>query len=425
MRQPVVRLAIVLGLVSSLAVASSVAQTPRRVPPPAATSVAGETWVDAWAVGFLPTTINGTLRTSRTFENQTFRLNVFAKLGGRLARVRLTNRFTDVPLVIGAAHVAMRTHGAAIDPATDHALTFGGRATITIPPGEALWSDPVPLVVTQHADVAISIFVPGPYRPTGFHAVGLKTSYVGTGNLTAAPSFPAGVAPGEGSRSENGPTTDQVFLVSGLQVLAPASTRVIVALGDSITDGAASDVDANGSWPDVLSMRLPRLADGTPVAVINMGIGSNRFVSADRAGPTGTARFEEDVLARPRVTHVIIMEGINDISYEHVTPGTLIDAYKAAIARAHARGIKVFLATLLPIQNSVKDTPENLATQQAVNQWIRAGDGFDGVIDFEKVVQDPQNPLRIRADLTGDYVHPNTRGYRLMGEAIQLKMFEQ
>jgi lysophospholipase L1-like esterase len=119
------------------------------------------------------------------------------------------------------------------------------------------------------------------------------------------------------------------------------------------------------------------------------------------------------------------MEGINDISYEHVEPTVLIDAYKAAIARAHAKGIRVLMATLLPIQNSVKDTPANIATQQAVNAWIRAGRGFDGVIDFEKVVQDPQNPLRIRADLTTDFVHPNTLGYRLMGESIDLTLFEK
>lgn len=420
MRHLIARVAIVLGLASALAVAPSPARTLRNGP---RTAAAAETWVDSWAVSYLPTTVNGTLRTSRTFENQTLRLNVFAKLGGRMARVNLTNRFTDVPLVVGAAHIAMRTQGAAIDPATDQVLTFGGRATTTIPPGETCWSDPVALVVAQHADVAISIFVPGPYRPTGFHAAGLKTSYVGSGNLTAAPSFPPVGDTGQGPRPDHSPTLDSVFLVSGLQVLAPSRTRVIVALGDSITDGAASETDANGSWPDVLSMRLPHLADGTPVSVINMGIGSNRFVSAAQAGPTGTERFDDDVLARPNVTHLVIMEGINDISYEHASADTLIAAYKAAIARAHAKGIKVILATLLPIQNSVKDTPENVATQQAVNRWIRAGEGFDGVIDFETVVQDPQNPLRIRADLTGDYVHPNTRGYRLMGDAIDLGLF--
>jgi lysophospholipase L1-like esterase len=391
---------------------------------PAAAPAGAARWIDAWAVSFLPTTVNGTLQSSRTFEGQTLRLIVFAKLGGTQARVKFTNKFTAVPLVIGGAHIALRTSGAAIDPGSDRALTFNQRPAVTIPPGEELWSDPVPLVVKEHTDLAVSVFVPDSYRPTGFHRTGLKTSYIGTGDLTAAASIPAGAPPeARGGRGDSW-TTDQVFLVSGLQVLAPASTRVIVALGDSITDGAASDTDANGSWPDVLSKRLPKLPDGTPVAVINMGIGSNRFVSADRAGPTGTQRLDDDVLGRPNVTHLIILEGINDISYEQIKPEELIDAYKSAIAKAHAKGIKVLMATLLPIQNSVKDTPANIAAQQAVNRWIRAGDGFDGVIDFEAVVQDPQNPLRIRANLTGDFVHPNTQGYRLMGDSIDLKLFE-
>jgi lysophospholipase L1-like esterase len=383
----------------------------------------GTTWIDAWAASYTPTTVNGTLQSSRTFENQTLRLNVFATLGGTQARVKFTNTYTDVPLAIGGAHVALRRTAASIDPATDRALTFGGQTTVTIPPGAELWSDPAPLVVRQHADVAISVFIPGPYRPTGFHRTGLKTGYLGPGDQTAVASISSGAPPAARNGRGGGDTIDQVYLVSGLQVLAPADTRVIVALGDSITDGAASDTDANGSWPDVLSRRFAASSGGAPVAVINMGIGSNRFVSAAHAGPTGTERLEEDVLERPNITHLIIMEGINDISYEHVAPTVLIDAYKAAVARAHARGIKVLIATLLPIQNSVKDTPENIAAQQAVNAWIRAGEGFDGVIDFEKVVQDPQNPLRIRADLTADFVHPNTLGYRLMGESIDLRLF--
>jgi lysophospholipase L1-like esterase len=385
----------------------------------------GTAWIDAWAVSYTPTTVNGTLQSSRSFENQTLRLNVFAKLGGTQVRVKFTNRYTSVPLVIGGAHVALRSTGASIDPATDRALAFSGQSMVTIQPGADLWSDPVPLAVRQHTDVAISVFIPGAYRPTGFHRTGLKTGYLGPGDQTGAASISSGAPPAARDGRGGGDTIDQVYLVSGLQVLAPAHGRVIVALGDSITDGAAADTDANGSWPDVLSRRFATSSDGAPVAVINMGIGSNRFVSAAQAGATGTERFEEDVLERPSVTHVIIMEGINDISYEHVGPTVLIDAYKAAIARAHARGIRVLIATLLPIQNSVKDTPANIATQQAVNTWIRAGEGFDGVIDFEKVVQDPQNPLRIRADLTADFVHPNTLGYRLMGESIDLKPFEK
>jgi lysophospholipase L1-like esterase len=416
-------LVVALVLLAAVTAPACRAQTGASMP---ATAPASATkWIDAWAVSYLPTTVNGAVQSTRTFNNQTLRLNVFAKLGGTQARVKLTNRFTTVPLVIGAAHIARRTSGAAIDPATDHALTFKGETKVTIPPGEELWSDPVALEIPQHADVAISMFVLDSYQPTGFHPTGLKTSYIGDGDMTAAATLAASGAPGGGRGRGNGRTIDQVFLVSGLQVMAPANTHVIVTIGDSITDGAASMTDANGSWPDILSKRLPKLAEGTPVAVINMGIGSNRFVTADRAGPTGTMRFEEDVLARPNVTHVIILEGINDISYEQVKPEALIDAYKAAIAKAHAKGIKVIMATLLPIQNSTKDTPANLATQQAVNKWIRAGEGFEGVIDFEKVMQDPVNPLRIRANLTGDFVHPNTQGYKLMGESIDLKLFEK
>ncbi len=382
-------------------------------------------WIDAWAVSYTPTTVNGTLQSSRTFENQTLRLNVFATLGGTQARVKFTNKYTNVPLAVGGAHVALRSMGAAIDPATDRTLTFSGQTTVTIQPGAELWSDRVPLAVRQHTDVAISVFIPGSCRPTGFHRTGLKTGYLGPGDQTGVASMSSGAPPAARDGRGSGDIIDQVYLVSGLQVLAPANSRVIVTLGDSITDGAASDTDVNGSWPDVLSRRFAASSDGAPVAVINMGIGSNRFVSAAQAGPTGTQRFEEDVLERPNVTHVIIMEGINDISYEHVGATVLIDAYKAAIARARTRGIRVLIATLLPIQNSVKDTPANIATQQAVNAWIRGGEGFDGVIDFEKVVQDPQNPLRIRADLTADFVHPNTLGYRLMGESIDLRLLER
>jgi lysophospholipase L1-like esterase len=206
--------------------------------------------------------------------------------------------------------------------------------------------------------------------------------------------------------------------------MAPARSRVIVTFGDSITDGAASTVDANGSWPDVLSRRLPALRDGTPVSVINMGIGSNRLVSSDKAGPAGVKRFEEDVLDRPNVTHVIVLEGINDISYEQASADQLIAAYQDLIARSHARGIRIYGATLLPIEESVKDTPQNEATRQAVNRWIRESGAFDAVIDFEAVVRDRDNPRIIRADLTADRVHPNTEGYRLMGEAIDPALFE-
>jgi lysophospholipase L1-like esterase len=366
---------------------------------------------------YLPTKINGTVQNVPEFNHQIFRLIVFTNLGGTAARVRFTNQFETMPLQIGAAHVALCDQGAAIIAGSDRSLTFGGAGNVTISPGAEVWSDPVTLTVPQHADLAISVYLPGARKPTAFHATGLKTSYLSApGDFTAAATLP----PAAG----NPTTVTQVFFVNDVQVLAPRNTHVIVTLGDSITDGSASTPDTNSNWPEMLSKRLPALADGTPVSVINMGIGSNRLVTADSAGPAGVKRVDHDVLDRPNVTRLIVMEGINDISYEHPKAEQLIAAYKEIIARAHARGIKVFGATLLPIQNSRKDTPENEATRVAVNQWIRTSGAYDAVLDFEKVVCDPKNPLRIRSDLTSDYVHPNSAGYKMMADSIDLRLFE-
>jgi len=375
-------------------------------------------WVDAWAVSFLPTTVNGAPQAVPTFHNQTLRLNMFLKLGGTALRVKLSNRFSTQPLLIGEARLALRRSatGPDIVPETDHVLTFDGAKTLKLGAGKEMWSDPVELAVKQHEDVTVSLFLPETMKPEAFHPTGLKTHYVAEGDRCGDATLPAA---GPGSR------TTMYFFVSDVQVLAPANAKVIVALGDSITDGATAAINANAAWPDVLSKRLPALPDGTPVCVINMGIGSNRLLTSDAAGPSGLKRLEADVLSRPNVSHLILLEGINDISYEQVSAENLIAAYEQVIAKAHAKGIKVFGATLLPIQNSRKDTPANEATRQAVNQWIREAKRFDAVLDFEKVVQDPQNPLCIRKDLTTDYVHPNTEGYRLMGESVTLKLFEQ
>jgi lysophospholipase L1-like esterase len=375
-------------------------------------------WVDAWAVSYLPTTVNGAPQATPTFHDQTLRLNMVLKLGGAALRVKLSNRFSTQPLVIGDAHVALRrsASGPDIVPETDHVLTFAGARTLRLEAGKEIWSDPVDLAVKQHEDLTVSLFLPEATRPEAFHPTGLKTHYLAAGDHCADAALPSA---GAGSR------TTMYFFVSDVQVLAPAKSQVIVTLGDSITDGAAAANDRNAAWPDVLSKRLPALPDGTPVGVINMGIGSNRLLTSDAAGPAGLKRLEEDVLSRPNVSHLILLEGINDISYEQVSAKELIAAYEQVIEKGHAKGIKVFGATLLPIQNSRKDTPANEATRQAVNRWIREARRFDAVLDFEKVVQDPQNPLRIRQDLTMDYVHPNTAGYRLMGESVPLTLFEQ
>jgi lysophospholipase L1-like esterase len=404
-------------LLAILFVMISVVGARDQAVPPGAEHGVERKWVDAWAVSYLPTTVNGALQAVPAFNGQTIRLNVFLKLGGTALRVKLTNRFSTQPLVIGGAHVARRraASGPDIVVETDRVLTFDGAKTLTLEPGKEVWSDPVDLAVSQHEDVTVSLFLPESTTPEAFHPTGLKTNYLAAGDHCGDATLPIA---GRDSR------TTMYFFVSDVQVLAPAKSRVIVTLGDSITDGATAAINANAAWPDVLSKRLPALKDGTPVCVINMGIGSNRLVSADAAGPAGLKRLEKDVLSRRNVSHLIVLEGINDISYEQAPAELLIGAYEQIVEKAHAKGIKVIVATLLPVQNSRKDTPANEATRQAVNKWIREAGRFDAVLDFEKVVQDPQNPLRIRRDLTTDYVHPNTQGYRLMGESVALSLFE-
>ena len=306
--------------------------------------------------------------------------------------MKLTNKFATNTLTVGAAHVALRSTNNSIVATSDRTLTFSGQPGVTLAPGAEIWSDPVTLTVAQHVTVAVSVYIPGSFQPTTFHPTGLHTSYISrTGNFTASTTLPL-------ASFTN--TTTQVVMVSGLQVWAPATSKVAVAFGNSITDGAGATNNANGNWPDILSNRLPTLPSGVPFSVINMGIGSNRLVASDLAGPSGVHRFADDVLARPNVGYVILLEGINDISYHHASAATITNAYATLVAQAHAAGIKVYGATLLPIGNSTKYTAANEATRQAVNTWIRTPGNFDAVLDFEAVVKDPAtNPLRIKANM--------------------------
>jgi lysophospholipase L1-like esterase len=373
-------------------------------------------WVDSWGASFLNTTVNGALSSVPSFNNQTYRLDLFTKLGGTQVRVRLTNRFATNTVKIGAAHVALQGTNNSFVSGTDRALTFGGQAGVTLAAGANVWSDPVTLAVAQHTKLAVSVYVPSAIKPTTFHPTGLHTSYISrSGNYTASTTLPLATVSN---------TTTEVLFVDDVQVRAPTTSQVAVAFGDSITDGSCANNNANGTWPDVLSNRLPALPSAAPFAVINMGIGANRLVSNDLAGPSGVHRFADDVLARPNVRYLLLLEGINDISREQVPASTITDAYTSLVSQAHAAGIKVYGATLLPIGNSTKYTAANEATRQAVNAWIRTPGHFDAVLDFEAVVKDPAtNPLRIKSSLTCDYIHPNAAGYLALGNSIPLTLF--
>ena len=360
------------------------------------------------------------------FENQTLREIVHASVGSDTVRVRLSNAYGQQMLDIAGAHIALRGEGSAIKPGSDRVLTFSGRKMAQVPADALVLSDPVKLAVPAGADLAISIFVHGPATGAGIHYGAQETSYVVPGDATGAASLP-----------EARKITSWVFL-TGVDVLAPESAGTLVAFGDSITDGAHSTLDENHRWPDYLAARL-RARRGSEIGVLDAGIGGNRLLHGGtnaRFGVNALARFDRDVLSQPGVRYVIVLEGINDLGHagssapasETVTADDLIAAMKQLIARAHEKGIKIFGATLTPFAGTRSPgyyTPEKDVQRKALNEWIRTGHAFDGVIDFEKAMRDPANPDRmLPAYDSGDHLHPGDEGYKAMADAVDLAPFK-
>ncbi|HVZ24320.1 MAG TPA: SGNH/GDSL hydrolase family protein [Vicinamibacterales bacterium] len=404
-----------------LASASLVAQSNR-----------GQHWVGTWATAVVARPQGGgparrggpPAPPPLVIDNQTLRQVVHTTIGGTRVRVVFSNEFGTTPVEIGTAHVALRAMEGAIVPSSDRTLMFSGRAGFQIPPGAIAVSDPVQLAVPEGSDLVVDLYLPGEVgssaSPLTMHGGANQTIYVSTtGNHAGEPSLAGATV----NRSW--------YLLSHVDVDAPAQTSAVVTFGDSITDGTRSTPDTNSRWPDELARRLEARHGGHRFAVLNAGIAGNQVLGDGfpGAGVNALSRFERDVLALPGVSHVIVMEAINDIGLARANPtpsaDDLIAGHKQLIARAHDRGLKIYGATLTPFEGAAYYSPEGEAKREAVNNWIRTSGAYDGVVDFDKVIRDPAAPTKFLPQFdSGDHLHPNDAGYKAMGDAVDLGLFK-
>jgi lysophospholipase L1-like esterase len=400
-------------LAAALVTAHTTAQARVAAPP--------ETWCATW--GTAPAGPPASASTM-SFANQTLRLIVHASIGGSQVRVRLTNEMGTAPLRIAAAHVGLRASGASLVAGSGHDLTFGGRPGATIPAGAPLISDPVDLAFPAFADLAISIYLPDSVQATTLHDMAQQTSYVSsTGNYASTPALPIQKS-----------ISCWPFLAE-VDVLPDAgAARAVVALGDSITDGARSTGNANRRWPDWLARRLQQECQaGSPsIGVINRGISGNclltDYANALIAGHDCLERYDRDVLATTGAGWLFVLIGINDIVYSAssstIPAEDLAAGYQQLIARARLRGLRAIGATLTPFEGQAYYTPAREAARQQVNSWIRTGGAWDGVVDFDLALGDPAQPTRLNpAYDSGDHLHPNDAGYQAMAQAVPLGLF--
>ena len=378
-------------------------------------------WVVSWAAS---PTMAGTFPdlacpSGSGLHDQTVRDVLSTSVGGTRVRVRLANTFGGQPLRIGRATVALVEAGAATVPGSTRMLTFGGEQSVTIPPGAETSSDPLPLRVPALRQLAVSVYLPDQTGPATQHLFAQQHNYLSDGDAALASSAV--------------PYTTAIscwLFVDGVDVSASRPvTGAVVALGDSITDGAGSTVDANRRWPDDLARRLDAQR-GPTLAVANAGITGNEVV-LDRQpvvfGPSALHRLDRDVLAQTGARTVILLEGINDIGGDHIDANQLIAADTEIISRVHARGMRILGATLTPFIGSHEQyggdygTPWGEQQRQAVNQWIRTAGAFDGVVDFDRATADPTEPDRLYPPYdSGDHLHPGDAGYAAMADAIDL-----
>jgi lysophospholipase L1-like esterase len=400
---------------------------------PASGQDGGQQWVGTWsATPALPPPLNSGFAPpfATGFNNQTIRNIIHTSIGGSAVRVRLTNTFGTQPVTFNAVDVGIEQSGATVVSGSNHAVTFGGSTSIMIPAGAEALSDPVPLSVPSDKNVAVSLFTTSTTGTPTVHVFAAQTNYVASGNFAASDGGSAFTA-----------TATSWYFLDGVDVLvSPSIKGAVVALGDSITDGTASTLNANHRWPNDLARRFLAGPHGLVMSVLDEGFGGNRVLNDSACfGVNAVARLDRDVLAQTGVRDVILLEGINDIGFSAAPPSPfsvcfqpatdvsavqIIAGYQQIITQVHAKGLKIFGGTLTPFKGAFYWSPAGEAKREAVNNWIKTSGEFDGVIDFAAATADPNDPLMFAPQFdSGDHLHPNDAGYQAMANAVDLALF--
>lgn len=377
--------------------------------------LAEENWIGAWTASLQAPFEDGI--SSEGFEDQTLRFIIQPHIDGKKLRIRLSNVFGPDPLTIDEVYVASSKNGAETVPGTDRRLTFEENGKVTIPPGERVFSDPIEFEVSNEVALAISIYVHDETGPTSWHPRSIQTSFISSGNHAA-----------ESDASVFWKEEEAWFWLDGVDVIPDSSVDgAIAVVGSSIANGNYSTLNKNRRWPDFLANRFNEVNSEVKMSVLNAGVSANQLLNSPlEKGEHVLARLNRDVFSQSGLKTVILHAGLNDIRH-HPEYGAekIVGRMREIINAAHEEGLKIYGATLTPFKGSGMYSAKGERTRQEVNSWIRTSEEFDGVIDFDKALRDPDEPEHFLSKYdSGDHLHPNDAGYEKMADSINLSMFK-
>jgi lysophospholipase L1-like esterase len=372
-----------------------------------------KTWVGTWSCA--PYAAGTNTPPSPYLANNTLRQIVRVSIGGDTLRVKFSNSTCETAATMNSVNIAVSTNGtkSAIDASTMKQLKFNGNSAVIMGAKTTITSDPIAFPLTPSMRLAITIYYGQCQTSANMtHHYGSRTdSYILAGDQSASASF-AGAT-----------SVESWYTINTIDVLSPNTSATVAVIGNSITDAYGLHGGKQNRWTDIFSQKLLNNAATAQVGVLNLGIGGTNV--SGMGATTGAARYQQDILNQSGVKWVIIFYGINDICSSNSSATTITAAYQTMITAAHAKGMKVYGATITPVNGNRYFTTAHEVVRSAVNKWIRSPGNFDGFIDFDHTIRNPSDTTSLQAAYSNDWLHPNAAGYQLLGESIDLNLFAQ